>query len=143
MLIVLALVKLLITTLCLATGWKGGYIFPTMFAGTALGLAAHLIFPDIPMAVAVAGRHDGRRDGRHHESAHFLGVVCHGVGAARNVARDRHRRHRRRVSDGTPVDGLGACQDCVGIDTQVDPRRTRGFAPTGSAPTMNVSQESA
>jgi H+/Cl- antiporter ClcA len=53
MLIVLALVKLLITTLCLATGWKGGYIFPTMFAGTALGLAAHSIFPDIPVAVAV------------------------------------------------------------------------------------------
>ena len=59
MLIVLALVKLLITTLCLATGWKGGYIFPTMFAGTALGLAAHLIFPDIPMAVAVAATMGG------------------------------------------------------------------------------------
>ncbi len=54
MLIVLALVKLLITTLCLATGWKGGYIFPTLFAGVALGMAAHLIFPDIPEAVAVA-----------------------------------------------------------------------------------------
>ena len=25
-----------------------------MFAGTALGMAAHLIFPDIPVAVAVA-----------------------------------------------------------------------------------------
>jgi H+/Cl- antiporter ClcA len=59
MLIVLALVKLLITTLCLATGWKGGYIFPTMFAGTALGLAVHLIFPDIPMAVAVAATMGG------------------------------------------------------------------------------------
>ena len=59
MLIVLALVKLLITSLCLATGWKGGYIFPTMFAGTALGLAAHLIFPDIPMAVAVAATMGG------------------------------------------------------------------------------------
>ena len=53
-LIVLALVKLFITTLCLATGWKGGYIFPTMFAGAALGMAAHLIFPFIPEAVAVA-----------------------------------------------------------------------------------------
>jgi len=59
MLIVLALVKLLITTLCLATGWKGGYIFPTMFAGTALGLAAHLIFPSIPVAVAVAATMGG------------------------------------------------------------------------------------
>ena len=54
MLIVLALVKLLVTTLCLATGWKGGYIFPTLFAGAALGMAAHLIFPQIPEAVAVA-----------------------------------------------------------------------------------------
>ena len=54
MLIVLALVKLLVTTLCLATGWKGGYIFPTLFAGVALGMAAHLIFPNIPEAVAVA-----------------------------------------------------------------------------------------
>jgi H+/Cl- antiporter ClcA len=59
MLIVLALVKLLITSLCLATGWKGGYIFPTMFAGTALGLAAHAIFPDIPVAVAVAATMGG------------------------------------------------------------------------------------
>ncbi len=54
MLIVLALVKLLITSLCLATGYKGGYIFPTMFAGAALGMAMHLIFPAIPEAVAVA-----------------------------------------------------------------------------------------
>jgi H+/Cl- antiporter ClcA len=54
MLIVLALVKLLITSLCLATGFKGGYIFPTLFAGAALGLAVHLMFPVVPEAVAVA-----------------------------------------------------------------------------------------
>jgi H+/Cl- antiporter ClcA len=53
-LIVLAVVKLLITSLLLVTGWKGGYIFPTMFAGVALGMAANLIFPDIPLAVAVS-----------------------------------------------------------------------------------------
>ncbi len=53
-LIALALVKLLVTTLCLATGWKGGYIFPTLFAGAALGMAAHLLVPSIPEAVAVA-----------------------------------------------------------------------------------------
>lgn len=52
-LIALALVKLLATSLLLSTGWKGGYIFPTMFAGVALGMAAHLIFPNIPVAVAV------------------------------------------------------------------------------------------
>lgn len=58
-LIVMALVKLLITALLLVTGWKGGYIFPTMFAGVALGMAAHLLFPSIPMAVAVAATMGG------------------------------------------------------------------------------------
>jgi H+/Cl- antiporter ClcA len=58
-LIGLALAKLFVTTLCLATGWKGGYIFPTMFAGAALGMAAHLIFPFIPEAVAVAATMSG------------------------------------------------------------------------------------
>jgi H+/Cl- antiporter ClcA len=53
-LIVLALAKLLVTTLCLAAGWKGGYIFPILFAGAALGTAAHLLFPAIPEAVAIA-----------------------------------------------------------------------------------------
>lgn len=54
MLVVLALAKLFATTLVLATGWKGGYIFPIMFASVALGLAVALIFPGIPIAVAVA-----------------------------------------------------------------------------------------
>jgi H+/Cl- antiporter ClcA len=58
-LIVLALVKLFMTSLCLATGWKGGYIFPTLFAGAALGTAAHLLFPAIPEAVAIAGTAGG------------------------------------------------------------------------------------
>lgn len=54
MLIVLALSKLFATSLLLATGWKGGYIFPIMFAGVALGMAGHLVFPDTPIAVTVA-----------------------------------------------------------------------------------------
>jgi H+/Cl- antiporter ClcA len=53
-LVVLALVKVVVTALLLATGWKGGYIFPIMFAGVALGMAIHQIFPGIPEAVAVA-----------------------------------------------------------------------------------------
>lgn len=53
-LIALAAVKVVVTSLLLATGWKGGYIFPTMFAGVALGMAIHLLFPSIPEAVAVA-----------------------------------------------------------------------------------------
>jgi len=55
MLIVLAFAKLLATTVLLTTGWKGGYIFPIMFASAALGLAVSLLFPGIPVAVAVAG----------------------------------------------------------------------------------------
>jgi H+/Cl- antiporter ClcA len=54
MLIVLGLVKLFATSLLLATGWKGGYIFPIMFASVALGLAMDLLFPSVPVAVCVA-----------------------------------------------------------------------------------------
>ena len=54
MLIVLGVAKLFATSLLLATGWKGGYIFPIMFASVALGLAASLLLPGIPVAVAVA-----------------------------------------------------------------------------------------
>jgi len=54
MLIVLGLAKLFATSLLLATGWKGGYIFPIMFASVALGMAVNLVFPGIPVAVTVA-----------------------------------------------------------------------------------------
>jgi H+/Cl- antiporter ClcA len=54
MLIVLGLAKLFATSLLLATGWKGGYIFPIMFASVALGMAVNLMFPSIPVAVTVA-----------------------------------------------------------------------------------------
>jgi len=54
LLIVLGLVKLFATSLLLATGWKGGYIFPIMFASVALGMAMDLLFPGIPVAVCVA-----------------------------------------------------------------------------------------
>lgn len=53
-LIGMAVAKLVVTALLLVTGWKGGYIFPTMFAGVALGMAVSLVFPGIPPAVAVA-----------------------------------------------------------------------------------------
>ncbi len=54
MLIVLGFSKLFATSLVLSTGWKGGYIFPIMFASIALGLALDLLFPGIPVAVTVA-----------------------------------------------------------------------------------------
>jgi H+/Cl- antiporter ClcA len=58
-LVAMAFVKLLSTSLILASGWKGGYIFPTMFAGVALGLAVAQVFPAIPPAVAVAATMGG------------------------------------------------------------------------------------
>lgn len=54
MLIVLAVCKLLVTCFILAAGWKGGYLFPIMFVGVALGLATNQLIPGIPVAVAVA-----------------------------------------------------------------------------------------
>jgi H+/Cl- antiporter ClcA len=54
MLIVLGIAKLFATCLLLATGWKGGYIFPILFASVALGMAVNLLFPSIPVAVTVA-----------------------------------------------------------------------------------------
>ncbi len=54
MLIVLGVVKLFATSLLLATGWKGGYIFPILFSSVALGLAVNLLLPSIPVAVTVA-----------------------------------------------------------------------------------------
>jgi len=58
-LIGMAVVKLLLTALLLVTGWKGGYIFPTMFAGVALGMAINLVFPTVPVPVAVAATMGG------------------------------------------------------------------------------------
>jgi H+/Cl- antiporter ClcA len=54
MLIVLCVVKVFATSLLLATGWKGGYVFPILFSSVALGLAVNLLFPAIPVAVTVA-----------------------------------------------------------------------------------------
>jgi H+/Cl- antiporter ClcA len=53
-LVVLAVSKLFATALLLATGWKGGYIFPVMFAGIAIGMAGKVLFPGVPTAVPVA-----------------------------------------------------------------------------------------
>ena len=54
MLVVLGVAKLFATALLLATGWKGGYIFPIMFAGIAIGMAGKVLFPGVPTAVPVA-----------------------------------------------------------------------------------------
>ena len=53
MLIALAVLKVFVTVTCLAFGWSGGYIFPSFFMGTALGLAVHQLLPFIPEIVCI------------------------------------------------------------------------------------------
>jgi H+/Cl- antiporter ClcA len=45
--------KTLATSWCLASGYRGGKIFPIAFIGGAAGLALHLMIGAIPMSVAV------------------------------------------------------------------------------------------
>ncbi|MDD7920353.1 chloride channel protein [Actinomycetospora callitridis] len=53
-LLVLAAVKVVATVACLATGWFGGEIFPSVFSGVAAGLVVVALVPAAPVTVAVA-----------------------------------------------------------------------------------------
>jgi len=55
MLLVLALLKVFLTVVCLSLGWSGGYIFPSFFIGTAMGLAVHQLLPFMPEIVCIVG----------------------------------------------------------------------------------------
>jgi H+/Cl- antiporter ClcA len=46
--------KVVANSLSMATGFRGGKIFPTVFIGGTLGIAIHQAFTSIPLAVAVA-----------------------------------------------------------------------------------------
>ena len=59
MLIVLAVAKLFAASLLLTTGWKGGYIFPIMFSGVALGPGSESPIPRHP-GCSRRCRDDGR-----------------------------------------------------------------------------------
>jgi len=52
--IIMVFAKMLATTGALSTGFIGGPIFPLLFVGGTAGTAIHLIFPEIPLALAVA-----------------------------------------------------------------------------------------
>jgi H+/Cl- antiporter ClcA len=52
-LILLVVAKILASTWCMATIFKGGPIFPLIFAGGTLGMAIGLVFPFIPLTVAI------------------------------------------------------------------------------------------
>lgn len=44
-----AIVKLLITNVCLEMGWRGGHIFPVIFAGVSIGYAFAILLPIDPI----------------------------------------------------------------------------------------------
>lgn len=53
MLLALVGIKILASTWCMATVFKGGPVFPLFFAGGTLGMAANLLVPAVPLALAV------------------------------------------------------------------------------------------
>jgi H+/Cl- antiporter ClcA len=53
-LLLLVVVKILASTWCMATVFKGGPIFPLIFSGGTLGMAISLLLPVIPLPVAIA-----------------------------------------------------------------------------------------
>ena len=99
MLIVLAIAKLFATSLLLATGWKGGYIFPIMFASVALGLGANLLFPGIPVAVAVAATMAGALVASL-KAPLFAALFTTVAGTEGNRARDGGRHRCQRLAAG-------------------------------------------
>ena len=55
MLLLLALAKFVTLSVCLSSGFPGGFVFPLFFAAGSLGYAINLLFPFIPLSVAIAG----------------------------------------------------------------------------------------
>jgi len=47
-------IKLLALVVATGSGFRGGRVFPIVFAGTAFGLFAHAVVPDVPLSLAVA-----------------------------------------------------------------------------------------
>lgn len=47
--------KLVASAVCLATGWRGGFIIPLFFAGAAAGQLLHVAFPAADPTVLMAG----------------------------------------------------------------------------------------
>lgn len=54
LLLLLAGAKLVTLSLCLATGFPGGFIFPLLFTAGCLGVAINQLLPGVPLTLAVA-----------------------------------------------------------------------------------------
>jgi H+/Cl- antiporter ClcA len=55
MLLLLAVLKLFTLSICFSSGFPGGFVFPLLFSAGSLGYAIHLLFPFIPLSVAIVG----------------------------------------------------------------------------------------
>jgi H+/Cl- antiporter ClcA len=55
MLLLLAVVKLFTLSVCMSSGFPGGFVFPLFFSAASLGYATNLLFPFIPLPVAIIG----------------------------------------------------------------------------------------
>ena len=55
LLLLIAFVKAIMLVVSLRSGFYGGPFFPVFFIGGTLGVALHLLFPAIPLALAVGG----------------------------------------------------------------------------------------
>ena len=53
-LLLLAAGKVVATSVCMATGFRGGRIFPAVFVGGTLGVAVNVLFPSMPLALTIA-----------------------------------------------------------------------------------------
>ncbi|MBD8501134.1 chloride channel protein [Paenibacillus arenosi] len=49
LLIVIGIVKLFVTEFCLVSGWRGGHIFPVIFAGVSIGYGIAMLVPIDPV----------------------------------------------------------------------------------------------
>ena len=55
LLLLMAVVKLFTLSVCLSSGFPGGFVFPLFFSAGSLGYAIHLLFPFIPLDIAMIG----------------------------------------------------------------------------------------
>jgi H+/Cl- antiporter ClcA len=53
LLLITGIAKLFVTEFCLATGWRGGHIFPAIFAGVSIGYGIALLIPIDPVTSVV------------------------------------------------------------------------------------------
>jgi len=54
LLLAVVLTKIFAMAISLATGFIGGPVMPTLFVGGAAGVATHVIFPDLPLALTLS-----------------------------------------------------------------------------------------